>query len=323
MKEYKRLTARETALRLKEIKNPAVLIHIRPDGDAVGTAAALCEVFAQLGTSAYILTPQKIPDRLLFIIEHTGACVRDEACGESSVSVDSASPSQLDILYDTAPRPQLMIDHHMVGEQYADGYIRPDASSAAEALADVIDELIALGLVKMNEKIAYALYSAISSDTGRFAFSNASAKTYSLAARLIENGINTADINAKLFFSKSKEQMRAEGFVASGIETRANGKIGFCAVTLADINALGIEAEHLDSAIDVVRSLAGVEIAFTAKETEPRKYKISLRSTGANVAAVAAELGGGGHVRAAGCSIIADSAEKACSVILEKIEALA
>jgi phosphoesterase RecJ-like protein len=87
-----------------------------------------------------------------------------------------------------------MIDHHAVGEPFADGYIIPEASSAAEALYDVALVLESMGKIKINEALAYALYTAISSDTGCFAYSNAKPKTHRVAARLMELNIDTADI---------------------------------------------------------------------------------------------------------------------------------
>ena len=266
------------------------------------------------------MSADKIPKRLEFILEKTGAETADSSVGFTPVAIDVASPAQLGDLVNCTEAPFLMIDHHAVGTPFADFYTVPEASSAAEALMDVIDELIDMGRVRMNDVLAYSLYAAISSDTGSFSYSNARAKTHRCAAKLIECGIDSADINHRLFDSKSAEQLKAEGFIASGIRTAESGKIAYALLTLADKRELALESEHFDTAIDVVRSLGGVEIAFAVKESEPKKYKISLRSTGADVASVAAELGGGGHVRAAGCSLIAETAEHAANIILEKLK---
>lgn len=320
MCNYKKISARECATRLTEIENPIVLIHVRPDGDAVGSASALCEIFRQLEKKAAILSADKIPERLKFILEHTKTELADTAEGKTAVSIDVASPAQLGNLTEKATKPSLMIDHHKVGEQFADGYIIPEASSAAEALLDVAIELERMEKIKINEPLAYALYAAISSDTGCFAYSNATPKTHRYAAMLMEFGIDSADINHRLFNSKSKEQIRAEGFISSRIETDRCGKIAYATLTIEDMSRLSLNAEHFDTAIDVVRALLGCEIAFIVKETEPKKYKVSLRSTGANVAEIAAKFGGGGHIRAAGCSITSDNIEQAKNIILKTIE---
>ena len=185
---YAILGAADCAMRLLEIKKPLILIHVKPDGDAVGSAAALCEIFRQLGESPAILSADKIPERLAFILEATNTKVAESTEGYTAISIDVASPSQLGELLGSAPNPVLMIDHHAVGEQFADGYIDPEASSAAEALADIISELSAMNRINLTDKLAYALYAAVSSDTGCFAYSNASTKTHRLAAMLIEKG---------------------------------------------------------------------------------------------------------------------------------------
>ena len=160
---------------------------------------------------------------------------------------------------------------------------------------------------------------AISSDTGCFCYSNTSPKTHMRAAELIGTGIDFADINHRLFCSKNIGQIKAEGFVGANIKTAEGGKIGYASITHEDMKSLSLTAEDFETAIDIVRSLAGCEIAVTAKEAESGKYKISLRSTGANVAKVAKIFGGGGHVRAAGCTVPAQSADEALEKIIKEL----
>jgi phosphoesterase RecJ-like protein len=319
MNEYKLLDAKTTAKRLRGLSLVAILIHKNPDGDAVGSAAALANVLTQLGARPYVMSPDKIPDRLKFILDYTCTSVREEALTNEAISIDVASPAQLGSLYNTAPKPFLMIDHHEMGEQFADGYIVPGAASASEALFDVIEVLLRERRILLTKELAFALYAATSSDTGCFAYSNASAKTHALAARLIATGIDTADINHRLFNSKSPEQIRAEGFVASKIQTALDGRVAYATLALDEIARLGLKSEYFETAIDIVRSLRGVEVAFIVKETEKGKYKGSLRSVGANVAEVAANFGGGGHIRAAGCSVTAESIEEAATLLLNEI----
>lgn len=321
MSDFKRLTAKECALRLLDICDPVILIHTHPDGDAVGTGAALCELFRLLGKSPALFPEAEIPERLRFITEHTGAAMAKTCEGRCAVSVDVASPSQLGAREELIPSVVLMIDHHAHGEQFADGYIAPDASSAAEALVDIACELEWAGKFNLTEKFAYAAYAAISSDTGCFSYSNATPKTHRLAARLMEYGIDAADINRRLFDSKSEEQIKAEGFTASRLETAFGGKAAYALITAADRKALGLLPEHFDTAIDVVRSLCGAQIAFVIKEGDAEgEFKVSLRSVGPDVARVACAFGGGGHIRAAGCTIRAGSAKEVCTLLLHEAE---
>ena len=136
----------------------------------------------------------------------------------------------------------------------------------------------------------------------------------------INTGINFSDINHKLFNSKLPEQIKAEGFVSSKIKTAFSGKVAYAEISVAERKALGLDFEFFETSVDVVRQLFGVEIAFVIKEIESGEFRASLRSLGANVAKIAAELGGGGHIRAAGCSPNAKSAEEASEIILNLIE---
>ncbi len=320
--DYKRLSDVEAAKRILEIKNPEVLIHVRPDGDAVGTAAALCLIFGQLGAPAKILSQDKIPSRLGFILDYTGVALAegDEKGAFSKVAVDVASPAQLGRLYDEGDLPILMIDHHKLGEQFADGYIAPTASSAAEALFEIARVLFDMGKIKLDEKLAFALYSAISSDTGRFSYSSTTPKTHRIAATLMECGIDASEINRRLFDSKSYGQVKAEGFIASKIKSLQNGEITYASLTLSELSELGVLAEEFETAIDVIRGIRGAKISFFVREVSVGEYRASLRSTEADVSLVAQRFGGGGHIKAAGCTVKADSIEAAIQLLLDEIK---
>lgn len=314
--KYKTLSAREAAERMLALKCPTVLMHARPDGDAVGSATAAALILRELGKRASILSCDPIPDRLKFLTD--GVEIASNLEGREAFSIDVASPSQLGSLSDE--NVLFMIDHHAKGEPFADNFILPEASSAAEALLEISDELTKISDFKMNAEIAARIYAAISSDTGCFAYSNASPKTYRRAAELIEYGIDNADINHRLFQSKSSEAIRAEGFISSSIKTAADGKIAYAVLTARDRGELGIDMQYFDTAIDVIRSLMGAEVALFVRESDDGNIRASLRSTGLNVAEIAEKFHGGGHIRAAGCSPDGADAHAAASLIIEEIK---
>lgn len=318
MSEYKKLTARECAERLLEIERPLILMHARPDGDTIGAGIALCEIFKALGKSPVYISEDNIPKRLEFITKDNERA--SDFDGKEVVAVDVASPKQAGNILAALPAPVLMIDHHEVGIPFADFYTVKGLSSAGEAVLNVALELKKMGKISLTQKIAYPIYTAMSSDTACFRYSSANNKTYEMAALLINTGINFSDINHKLFNSKLPEQIKAEGFVSSKIKTAFSGKVAYAEISVAERKALGLDFEFFETSVDVVRQLFGVEIAFVIKETESGEFRASLRSLGANVAKIAAELGGGGHIRAAGCSPNAKSAEEASEIILNLIE---
>ena len=320
MQDFKRLGARECAERLLSLERPAVVMHIRPDGDTVGSGAALMHILTSIGKSPVYLCAHKIPDRLAFITEGlTKAPDAENYFDYDAVAIDVASPAQLGEL-DGRITPKLMIDHHEVGSPFADNYVIGGASSAGEVLFTVAEELIKMGALEMNLKIASAIYTAMCSDTGGFVFSNTSPTTLRRAADLMESGVDNAHINHKLFHSKSEEQIRAEGFTASKIKTALGGRIAYAVISKQDRESLSLEPQHFETAIDIVRSLLGAEIAFVIKEGDSGEYKASLRSVGANVAEIAKKFSGGGHIRASGCSVSAGSIDEAASLLLCEVE---
>ena len=314
--KYRTLSPKEAAAALLKLNNPTVIIHARPDADAVGTGAALTLALNMLGIGAALLSPDDIPSRLSFLTDETPT-VREPKLGDA-VTVDVASRAQLGRLSDA--NVTISIDHHAFGTPFADNLTDGNASSAAEVLFEVLCELEKISSFKTNKKIAALLYAAMSSDTGGFIYSNAGAKAHVTAARLIEYGIDFADINHRLFNSKSESLIRAEGYIASNIKKELDGKIAYATVSKAQRDSLGLKSADFDTAVDVLRSLEGVEIALYVRENDDGTLRASMRSTGFNVARVAEKFFGGGHTRAAGCSPVASTAEDGANQILTEIK---
>ena len=320
MIDYARLSAREAAEIILTAEAPVIVMHQRPDADTVGTAIALARVFEGLGKSATLVCADKIPKRLEFITE--GYAVTSKCEAKTVITVDIASPAQAGEIFEAISPVALMIDHHAIGTPFAPNYIRPDASSAAEVLFDIIDELVIMGKIELTREIARALFTAISSDTGSFKYSSATPSTFRLAARLLECGVDGAEIAHRLFSQKSAEEIRAEGYIASRLVTECNGRVAYATHTKKEREALGCTEEHFECAIDIVRELLGVEIALVVRESDKGLIKASLRSTGADVAAIASAFGGGGHVRAAGCTLSFESVDIAVAALMDRIKTL-
>ena len=320
MTDFKRLTAEECADLLLSVKEPCILMHTKPDGDAVGSAMALFTIYKMLGRRAKLLCCDPIADRLRFILR--GEELSEYENGMSVVSIDVASKAQMGTLSDKIEAPVIMIDHHATGTPFAPYYTVADAASASEALLDVIDVLIKRGLITMTRELAYPLYAAICSDTGCFAFSNTRSLTHIRVAALIDTGIDFADINRRLFGQKSLLQTKAEALTADRIALAEGGKIAYATIPRRIREEKGIPFEHFETAIDVARAIEGVEIAFVVKESDRGDIKASIRSLGANVADVASKFGGGGHIRAAGCTLAVKNAEEGAELILEALKPL-
>ena len=320
MREITALSATAFTKALFAIEHPVIFTHTHPDGDTVGTAAALAAAYRATGKVAFYASEEPLPERLAFLMEKTP---RTECFdGLARIAVDVASPVQLGRYAEKVTDGTgfaLMLDHHEVGEPFAPYFLIPGASSAGEVLLTVLGEAEKLGILTLTREIAAPLYAAISSDTGCFRFSNTEASTHLAAAKLLSYGIDAADINHRLYESKSRTQIAAEGLTADHLRTPLPHVAGVL-IPRAMRESLGIPLSDFETAIDVVRSLADTEIAYVIKETDAGVFRVSLRSTGADVSAVTASFGGGGHVRAAGCTIRVGSIEAAEDMLLEKIK---
>ena len=317
MSEPRKLTARECVNALLAIEKPLVVSHQRPDGDAVGSSVALVRLLRALGRDAHFICQDPIPKRLAFLVKDEWG---DSTEGLTPVAIDVASESQLGALKERISPVALVIDHHAVNTPFADHYTIPEASSAAEALMDVIEVLEEDGLASLSADIALPLYAAISSDTGCFCYSNATARTHMRTARLLELGIDASDVNHRLFNTKSPKRLLADGFIAGNLMTAGDGRIAYAMLSLEKAKELSLTQEDFECAIDVIRSLEGAEVAVFIRELSCGEYKASLRSTGKNVAEIAAKFGGGGHIRAAGCTVKAESIDSARDAIITLCE---
>ncbi len=315
--------------KLETVQDTLVLFHRAPDADAVGSAYAMKKILEALGSRAYCVCACEVSTRLSFLLfGEQGSVLSESIPSDFSVSrivsVDTASPSQLDSLYERfGDRVDLMIDHHGKGEVYAKfAYIRPDAAATGEILFDLCKLLADQKKLVFTKKLATALYAAISSDTGGFRFSNTTPHTHVRAAELLSFGIDAASINHLLFESKSMEQLRAEAAGFSKLSLYADGRVAVIAFPYTLKNDLELEDVHLETLIDVARSVAGVLLAFVIRQPSPEgKFRVSARSAcGFDVSALCASFGGGGHVKAAGCTILGADIVEAQKKLLDAID---
>ena len=314
---FSALSAKDAVNTLLGLDDIIVLMHKNPDADTVGTGVALVRVLHALGKRAELAPAEKIPERLAFLVKD--APIAASLTGKAPVAVDIASPPQMGDLRTAIGEVKLMIDHHEVGEPFAPYYIKKGASSAAEVLVDLIDELASQKKLTLTKDIAEPLFAAISSDTGSFKYSSVTPTTLRVAARLMECGIDHAYIAHKLFSEKTETQIRAEGYVARKIKTLLDGKIAYATHTKEERDAIGATEEDFERAVDIVRELRGVKVAFVVRKTDRGGIRASLRSVGPDVASVAKKLGGGGHVLAAGCSPETADVNEAVKMITDEL----
>ena len=327
-RQFRTLTPREAAGVICENKNILILFHVHPDGDAVGSAFALRAFVNSIGGRGWCACADRLPDRFGFVFEGVQESVLVEDIPEdftpdAVVSVDTASPSQLGSLYEVyKDKIDLMIDHHGKGTPYADNCINPQAAACGEVLYEILSLAAEKMGAELSDEVNKLIYTAISSDTGCFRYSNATSDTHILAAKLIESGVDGADINHRLFGIKTLKQMQVEHAGFERMNRHLGGKVAVITFPYDLKTQYGADDEALETLIDVARCIKGVEIAAVIKQpTAENKFRVSMRSScDFDVSEICAMYGGGGHIRAAGCTLVADSILSAEMTIVLAVE---
>ena len=296
--------------------NFCILTHRRPDGDTVGSAAALCLGLRKLGKQAWVLKNEEISDRFGWLVEG----LTKEAVEEHDivVSVDVASPGMLPKCFaPLAETCRLRIDHHGSATSFTpEELVDADSASCAELVCDV---LAILG-VEMDKKIAEAVYVGMSTDTGCFRFANTTAHSFTVAAVCAKAGADIYGLNQQLFETNSLPKLRMHAWMIENMKLLDDGKLAIVAIPRAVEELLRVTDDDMDNISSYPRTVAGVRMAATLRQTKDGETKISVRAVpGYDAAAVCAYFGGGGHKGAAGASThmgLEEAAEKLKEIML-------
>lgn len=294
------LRASECAAFLRENDGYLIVSHRRPDGDTLGSGAALCSALRRLGKTAYCINNQEITDNYKpYVAAYTAPEGFLPCC---TVTVDVAGEG---LFPEGAPgRVQLAIDHHPSNTRFAE---RTCLAAERSSCGELVLELIKLMGLEPTKAEAELLYIAVSTDTGCFQYSNTNAATLRAAAELIEFGAANSELNIRFFRTQSRARMKLEGMMLSGMQFYRNGKISVVTVTLDMIERAGATENDCEDLAGLAGKAEGSVVSVTVRETRPGESKFSLRSKpGVNVSDICARFGGGGHAMAAGCTIYAE-----------------
>ena len=308
------LTRNETARWLRDHDNYLILTHRRPDGDTVGSAAVLCRGLRQLGKTAHVLRNMEVTEKYAHL--HRDLYRDCPECGDTLICVDVAAPQMLPDVFSHLTRYiRLRIDHHGTDMPFAPlELVDPGAAACGEILYDV---LTAMG-VKLDKEMAEALYTAVATDTGCFRYANTTAHSFEVAAACAKAGGDLHSINQRVFDTNTLAKLRLQGWMIDNARFRRDGKVVVCAIPLAVERQLGVTEDDLENISGFPRSIEGVCMAATLRETADGRIKVSVRALpGYDAAAVCAKFGGGGHKGAAGTTIKADLEEAAAMVSME------
>jgi phosphoesterase RecJ-like protein len=297
------LTLTQTADFLRTHDNFTLLCHANPDGDTLGSGYALCGVLHILGKRAKVLCSDTPSERFGYLkdaINPEMTCVGE---GGTVITVDVADLELLGDLRDLYPRIDLCIDHHVSNKFFAERtLLDKTAAACAEVVWDLIKELD----VQPTPEICAAVYTGVSTDTGCFRFSNTSAKSHAIAAELMTRDFNVAKINYLMFEMKTRKRIELEQKAYAGIEYFFDNTCAVITLTrdmLADIDT----ADTANVSV-LPKQVEGVRVGVLIKERSScengDRWKVSVRTNmSIDAQEICRALGGGGHIRAAGCKM--------------------
>ncbi|MDU4959858.1 MAG: bifunctional oligoribonuclease/PAP phosphatase NrnA [Sporomusaceae bacterium] len=310
------ITLAQAAYYIVNANNVVITGHVHPDGDCLGSMLAVYRLCQQRQIGALLLLDDDIPAAYRFLpdvdrIEKPQRTVQADLL----IVVDASDAERIGRVGECVKAPVLNIDHHISNTAFAD-YLFLDV--AAAATGSIIYSLFCHLGIRPDKQTAICLYTAIVTDCGFFRYANTSGETLRHGAELLDCGVEPAAI-AEALETKPAGSVFCLIQVLETLEISADGKIAWVTVPPAVMEA----AESTDEFINYPRSIAGVEVAIMFKAAEANLIRVSLRSRGVDVSAIALRFGGGGHQRAAGCSIAAPLADAKARLLAAVAESLA
>lgn len=297
---------------LRKEDNYLILSHKNPDGDTMGSCAALCSALRRIGKTAYLYPNADVIKKMRPYVEKFYA--GDDFAAERIISVDVAAESLFAAGFEGSV--DLCIDHHPSNSRYAKKLLlKAEKASCGEVVMELVKQLCG----DITKEEADLLYIAVSTDTGCFMYANTRPDTHRAAAKLMEYGADCMVINQIFFKKKSAARLRLEGMVFSSMSFYRDGEIAVVKITRDMLNKAGATEDDLDD----IAGLAGMAekslVNITIREKSDGSSKVSLRSgKEVNSSRICAVFGGGGHDMAAGCTI-SSAPDKAEKMLLEVI----
>lgn len=315
-----------------------IFSHIMPDGDALGSSTALCRALRLYGKQAYVVTEETLAHNLRFL-DAGRYCVRtddNEPPKEFFARLFAGEPADLGVMLDCGDYsriekraelfkaiPQtICVDHHYSSEGVADlNLIAPEHAAAGELVYLILCNLEnTTGRRLIDAEVCEAVYAAIATDTGNFQYSNTTSETHRIVMEMMRRGFDHSKVCVQIYQSNTLPSLLIKNAIIGKMRLFANGKAAISYVTQEMLAQVGAALDETEGAVDELRNIIGVEVAIFLKELEDGRVKASLRSkSDANVMRIAAAFGGGGHIKAAGCSFFDTDIEVACTQMIEAV----
>ena len=297
---------------LREGGRFAVLSHVRPDGDALGSQLALGLSLKRLGKDVRIWNEEGMLEKYSFL-PSANLLTKPPADPEDvdvAIALDTAIQNRLGTALPAvrSAKVWINIDHHPSNPGYGDlVYINPKAPATGQ----ILFELIRSEKLPIDAAIAENLYVAISTDTGSFQYPNTTARTFEMAAELVRAGVDVGRVSQLTYENYPRRRAELLRDLLGTMRFEANDRVASFSLGLATAKKLGVLPEDNEGLIDHLRAIHGVIVAVFFEELADGKVRVSMRSKSekVNVCAICEKFGGGGHVLAAGARIPGTLAE--------------
>lgn len=307
----KTLSRAETADFLLQADHFAILTHSHPDGDTLGSAAALCRMLRRLGKTAHVLENSQITSRYTWLLD--GLTKEKAGEGDTIVCVDVAADHLLPEEFRCyLGRIHLRIDHHGGRDCFTQReLVEPDAGACTEILYELS---LKMGL-PLDTATAEALYVGTATDTACFRLSNTTSHTFTVAAACAAAGARIYELNQELFETNSLQRLKIQSWIVDHMRIFGDGQLALVAIPAAVEREIGVTEDDMNNVLTFLRTVTQVEMASTLLENEDGTSRLSIRSQpGVDASVVAAALGGGGHREAAGATVKLPLEEAAIAV---------
>lgn len=318
---------KEIAQKLNGAESVLLFPHVNLDGDALGSAAALCKALRKKGKNAWVLLEDDIPANLRFLDK--GYCTWDTDLIQNPdvcMCVDCGDEGRFEKRADKfkTGKETICVDHHMTTEFFCDyNYVDAEEAATGQIVFELLEELGA----DLDREIGEAIFAAITTDTGDFQYSNTQKKSHLIAAHLYDLGVDFNKVSVELYENVRMEKILLQNRAMDTLKIIGGGLGAIVYVTQEMLKETGAVMDESEGLAQELRSIAGVEYSAVVKEYEPEKARVSLRAKRrGDVSGIAGRLGGGGHTKAAGCTIYApiDAAvravEKELAAAIEELD---
>ena len=290
------ITLSEAASKIKTANKILITAHVQPDGDAIGSTLATMQMLRSLGKTAQVFIDDSVRKNLHALphFEEIRLPSAEKFDADLLLILDT-SPDRIGNVSKLTDAPILNIDHHVTNK--GDGYelcVDTEAAATCEIIFRLSKELD----VEITPDIATCLYTGIATDTGFFQFSNTCAETLAIASKLITYGVSPHFISEQLE-KKSLAEVRGLSAALNSLKMFYDDKV---AGMILD-HETAKKFDSTEGFIDEIRVIETVDVAFLITEKAPNVCRVSMRSKGVDVSKIADKLGGGGHIRAAGCTL--------------------